>query len=204
MPTKKSSAEARLAVPVEVIARRIYLIRGQKVMLDFDLAELYEVQTRALNQAVSRNLGRFPEDFMFQLTKEEAESLRSQFVISKGGLRSQIVTGSRDANRSQFVTGSQKHRDPRSRPYAFTEQGVAMLSSVLRSGRAVEVNIAIMRTFVQLRRMLLSNEELNRKIGVLEQKYDENFRVVFAALRKLLAAPERPRRRIGFTSDEEE
>jgi hypothetical protein len=173
-------------------------------MLDFDLAELYEVPTKALNQAVRRNLGRFPEDFMFQLTREEAEGLRSQIVTSNEGLRSQSVTGSYSANRSQIVTGSQKHRDPRSRPYAFTEQGVAMLSSVLKSERAVEVNIAIMRTFVQLRRMLLSNEELNRKIGALEQKYDEDFRVVFAALRKLLAAPERPRRRIGFTTDEEE
>ena len=193
MPTKKSSPAGRVAVPVEVIARRIYLIREQKVMLDSNLAELYEVPTKALNQAVHRNLSRFPKDFMFQLTEEEAQGLRSQFV-----------TGSYSANRSQTVTGSQKHRDPRSRPYAFIEQGVAMLSSVLRSGRAVEVNIAIMRTFVQLRRMLLSNEELNRQISALEQKYDENFRVVFAALRRLLVAPERPRRRIGFTTGEEE
>lgn len=179
-------------MPVEVIARRIYLIRGQKVMLDFDLAELYEVPTRVLNQAVRRNLSRFPEDFMFQLAKEEAESLRSQIVISKEGLRSQSVTLEEGRGGRRYL------------PYAFTEQGIAMLSSVLKSERAVEVNIAIMRTFVQLRRMLLSNEELNRKIGSLEQKYDENFRVVFAALRKLLAAPDRPRRRIGFTADEEE
>jgi len=129
MPTKRSTPAGRLLVPVEVIARRIYLIRGRKVMLDFDLAELYEVPTRVLNQAVRRNLSRFPEDFMFRLTKEEAQSLRSQ-----------------------SVTGSQKHRDPRAHPYAFTEQGVAMLSSVLKSERAVEVNIAIMRTFAQLRR----------------------------------------------------
>lgn len=129
---------------------------------------------------------------MFQLTKEEVESLRSQFVISNEGLRSQSVTLKEGRGGRRYL------------PYAFTEQGVAMLSSVLKSERAVEVNIAIMRTFVQLRRMLLSNEELNRKIGALEQKYDENFRVVFAALRRLLAAPERPRRRIGFTTGEEE
>jgi hypothetical protein len=181
MPSKKSSP-ASLSVPVEVIARRIYLIREQKVMLDSDLAELYEVPTKILNQAVRRNLSRFPGDFMFQLTKEEAQSLRSQIVTLKPAGRGQ-------------------HR--KYLPYAFTEQGVAMLSSVLKSERAVEVNIAIMRTFVQLRRILLSNEELNRKIGALEQKYDENFRVVFAALRRLLAAPERPRRRIGFTTDDE-
>ncbi len=177
MPTKKPPAHRRLSVPVEVIARRIYLIRDQKVILDFDLAELYEVSTKALNQAVKRNLKRFPEDFMFQLSEEEADAT---------------------LNRSQIVTGSQKHRNPRLRPHAFTEQGIAMLSSVLRSQRAVEVNIAIMRTFVQLRKLLLSNEELNRKINALERKYDENFSAVFNALRELLSAPERPRRRIGF------
>ena len=179
-------------MPVEVIARRIYLIREQKVMLDSDLAELYEVPTRVLNQAVRRNSGRFPEDFMFQLTNEEAEVLRSQIVISNEGLRSQSVTLEERRGGRRYL------------PFAFTEQGVAMLSSVLKSERAVEVNIAIMRTFVQLRRMLLSNEELNRKIGALERKYDENFRVVFEALRRLLAAPETPRRRIGFTTGEEE
>lgn len=191
MPSKKSTPAGRVVVPVEVIARRIYLIHGQKVMLDFDLAELYEVPTKVLNQAVRRNLSRFPEDFMFRLTKED-ESLRSRIVTSNEGLRSQSVTLKEGRGGRRYL------------PYAFTEQGVAMLSSVLKSERAVEVNIAIMRTFAQLRRMLLSNEKLNRKIGALEQKYDENFRVVFAALRELLAAPERPRRRIGFTAEEEE
>src|SRR5215213_1292305 len=138
MPTKKSTPAGRLVVPVEVIARRIYLIRGQKVMLDFDLAELYEVPTKVLNQAVRRNLSRFPEDFMFRLTKEEAESLRSQIVTSNEGLRSQSVTLKEGRGGRRYL------------PYAFTEQGVAMLSSVLKSERAVEVNIAIMRTFVQL------------------------------------------------------
>jgi hypothetical protein len=162
------------------------------VTLDSDLAELYVVPTRILNQAVRRNLNRFPEDFMFQLTKEEAQSLGSQSVTSNEGLRSQIVTLEEGRGGRRYL------------PFVFTEQGVAMLSSVLKSERAVEVNIAIMRTFVQLRRMLLSNEELNRKIGALERKYDENFRVVFEALRRLLAAPEGPRRRIGFTTGEEE
>ena len=150
-------------------------------MLDSDLAELYEVQTKVLNQAVKRNRDRFPEDFMFQLTKKEAESLRSQIVTSKEG------RGGR-----------------RTLPYAFTEQGVAMLSSVLNSKRAIEVNIVIMRAFVHLRQMMLSNEELNRKITTLERKYDENFKVVFAALRKLLSTPEKPRRQIGFMAEEEE
>jgi hypothetical protein len=136
MPKKEPTSHD--LVPVEVIERRILLIRGHKVMLDSHLAELYEVPTRALNQAVKRNIDRFPEDFMFRLTTEEA-------------------------NRSQFVTGSQKHRDPRSLPYAFTEQGVAMLSSVLKSARAVQVNIAIMRTFVRLRQILATHKELRRE-----------------------------------------
>jgi len=181
MPSKKLTAPVtHVPVPVEFIERKIYLIREQKVMLDFDLAELYQVSTKVLNQAVKRNIDRFPEDFMFQLSKEEADAV---------------------GNRSQFVTGSQKHRDPRLRPYAFTEQGVAMLSSVLRSARAVQVNIAIMRAFVKLREMLLSNEDLNRKLSALERKFgehDENFKVVFAALRKLMSPPDKPRRRIGF------
>jgi hypothetical protein len=177
MPTKKSTHSRQALVPVAAIERRIYLVRGEKVMLDADLAKLYEVPTKVFNQAVKRNLDRFPEDFMFRVTKEESESLRSQIVTLK------IGRGGR-----------------RTLPYVFTEQGVAMLSSVLRSRRAIEVNIAIMRAFVNLRRMMLTNEELNRKVNALEQKYDENFKVVFDALRRLLAAPEKPRRRIGFTA----
>ena len=181
MPTKKSHSPTRqLPVPVEIIERRIYLIRGQKVMLDSDLAELYEVEPRALVQAVKRNSDRFPEDFMFQLTEEEAQAMRSQFVIAS-------------------------KRNVRFRPYVFTEQGIAMLSSVLRSKRAVQVNIVIMRAFVKLREMLLSNEELNRQFAALERKFaehDENFKVVFAALRKLLTTPEKPRRQIGFKAED--
>jgi hypothetical protein len=181
MPTKKTTHKRQLPVPVAAIERRIYLVRGEKVMLDADLASLYDVETKTLNRAVRRSIDRFPEDFMFQLTDEEAKSLRYQIGTLKAAGRGQ-------------------HR--KYLPYVFTEQGVAMLSSVLRSRRAVEVNIAIMRAFVNLRRMMLSNEELNRRVNALEQKYDENFKIVFDALRRLLLAPERPRRRIGFTTRE--
>jgi len=171
-----------LSTKPENIAPLICWIRGEKVLLDRDLARLYGVETRALKQAVRRNLARFPEDFMFELTAKELADLRSQTVISSahGGLR---------------------HL-----PMAFSEQGVAMLSSVLRSDRAVEVNIAIMRTFVQLRRLMDSNRELGRKIDALEQKYDEQFAVVFKAIKQLIAAEDarrvKPRREIGFHTHE--
>jgi len=158
------------------VERLILLIRGHKVILDSDLAALYEVTTKALNQAVRRNRVRFPDDFMFRLTREETVEL----------------------NRSQSVTGSQKHRNPRFRPYAFTEQGVAMLSSVLRSERAALVNIAIMRAFVQLRQMLASNTELASKLAELEKKYDAQFKVVFDAIRQLMTPALQPRKQIGF------
>lgn len=198
-------------IPTERIERRILLIRGQKVMLDFHLAELYEVPTKALNQAVKRNIERFPEDFMFQLAEEEAEQIsRSQIVTLNDGNRSQSVTGSSSnpANagetpqniRSQIVTGSQKHRDPKLLPYAFTEQGVAMLSSVLRSPRAVAVNIAVIRTFVKLRQLLLENAELSRRLDALERKFDAQFKVVFDTIRELMkpVTPAESRREIGF------
>lgn len=169
----------RALVPVERIERAILLIRGHKVMLDVDLAALYEVETRVLVQAVKRNLDRFPEDFMFQLTKEEFEILRSQSVTS-----------------SQW--GGRRYP-----PYAFTEQGVAMLSSVLRSKRAVQVNIEIMRAFVRLRRMLASHKGLARKLDALERKYDAQFKVVFDAIRQLMAPPEPKHRRIGFRTEDE-
>jgi hypothetical protein len=162
-------------LPRERIERSILLIRGHKVMLDADLAELYGVETRALLQAVSRNQKRFPEDFMFQMSKEEYKLLRSQIVISKKG------------------RGGRRYL-----PYVFTEQGVAMLSSVLRSERAVQVNIEIMRAFVRLRRMLASNEDLARKLAALEKKYDSQFRVVFEAIRELMAPPTPKKRKIGF------
>lgn len=178
MPRKKTLSSL---VPAERIESLILLIRGEKVMLDRDLAGLYEVPTKALGQAVKRNETRFPEDFMFRLTKAEVQEL----------------------NRSQIVAGSQKHRDPRYPPYAFTEQGVAMLSSVLRSERAAHVNVEIVRTFVRLRRLLSSHKELARRLDELEKKYDAQFRVVFNAIRQLMEPPTagEKKRRIGFHDD---
>jgi len=173
----------------EEIAQLVFVVRGERVMFDADLAVLYGVEARALNQAVKRNPKRFPSDFMFQLTQKEYDSMRSQIVISSTG---------KSMNSSQIVMSSRKHRGRTYRPYAFTEQGVAMLSSVLRSTRAVEVNIAIMRTFVQLRRLMDSNLDLARKIEALEKKYDEKFAVVFEAIKRLIAPPDPPRRQIGF------
>ena len=167
-------------IPAERIARTILRLRGHNVMLDADLAALYQVDVRVLNQAVRRNRERFPTDFMFRLTAQEVESLRSQIVILKGG---------RGLHR-KYV------------PYAFTEQGVAMLSSVLRSPRAVRVNIEIMRAFVRLRQMLESNAQLAKKLDALEKKYDAQFRVVFDAIRRLMAPPGPTKRRIGFSSEE--
>lgn len=160
-------------VPIERIERAIIMVRGEKVMLSIELASLYDVEPRALIQAVKRNENRFPEDFMFQLTAEEWENLKSQFVISSWG-------------------------GARTPPYAFTEQGVAMLSSVLNSDRAVQVNIGIMRAFVKLRQMLASNAELARKLAAMEKKYDAQFKVVFDAIRQLMSPPEKPKREIGF------
>ena len=176
--------------------RRILLIRRQRVMLDYELAALYGVEARALNQAVKRNLARFPSDFMFQLTQMEADAIRS--VASQ----SMIPIPARPSNSSQTVMSSGKHRGRSYRPYAFTEQGVAMLSSVLRSPRAVQVNIAIMRAFVRLREMLLTNANLARKLAALEARYDSQFKVVFDAIRQLMTPPDPPRRRIGFRTEE--
>jgi phage regulator Rha-like protein len=163
-------------LPAEQIERSILLIRGQKVMLDIDLASLYGVETGALVRAVKRNRDRFPTDFMFQLTKEEFDSLRCQIGTSK-------------------TAGRGGRRYP---PYAFTEQGVAMLSGVLRSKRAVQVNIAIMRAFVRLREILATHKDLARKLEAMERKYDEQFRGVFEAIRQLMEPPEPKTGRIGF------
>jgi hypothetical protein len=167
-------------IPPELIERSILLIRGQKVMLDADLAELYGVETGQLVRAVKRNISRFPHDFMFQLSKDEFENLRCHFGTS-----------------SQW--GGRRYP-----PYAFTEQGVAMLSSVLKSRRAVQVNIEIMRAFVRLRQILASNKELAKRLDDLEKKYDSQFRVVFDAIRQLMTPPESqpPKRRIGFMVEE--
>jgi hypothetical protein len=168
-------------VPIELIASKIYLIRGIKVMLDRDLAELYGVETKVLKQAVRRNIDRFPVDFMFEMTEMEFEDWRSQFVTSKSdkmGLRY--------------------------KPMAFTEQGVAMLSSVLRSKRAIHVNIQIMRAFTQLRKMLSTHKDLKRKFESMEKKYDEQFQIVFEAIKQLLTEEEKPKKRIGYTVKEKQ
>ena len=175
----------------ENVAQLVFFIRGEKVMLDADLAKLYGVTTKALNQAMRRNRARFPEDFAFRLSGEEFDNLRSQIVTTSSN--PSVIW-------SQIVTRSQKYRRSDSLPVAFTEQGVAMLSSVLRSTRAVEVNIAIMRTFVQLRRLMDTNRNLARKIEALEKKYDEQFAVVFEAIKELITPPSPPRKRIGFHS----
>jgi hypothetical protein len=178
------------ALKPENVAGLIFFIRGEKVMLDADLAMLYGVTTSVLNQAVKRNRARFPGDFMFQLTAAEWQAMRSQIVIASPEAKTAGASG-----------GPVKRRNIGARPYAFTEQGVAMLSSVLRSPRAVEVNIAIMRTFVQLRRLMDSNQELAKKIGQLEKKYDEQFSAVFNAIKQLIADDTaRPKRKIGFRS----
>lgn len=187
---------SRIVPKPENLAELVHLIRGEKVLLDSDLAMLYGVEARALNQAVKRNLKRFPPDFMFRLTSSEAEDVR------RSTSQSVTLTSGTAANSSQTVMSSGKHRGRSYRPYAFTEQGVAMLSSVLRSHRAVEVNIAIMRTFVQLRRLMDSNRDLARKIEAMENKYDEQFAVVFEAIKQLIAEDSarktQPARRIGF------
>ena len=170
------SKSTLIKVTEEKIVEKVYLIRGMKVMLDKDLAEMYGVEVRTLNQAVKRKIQRFPDDFMFQLTEAEWQNLKSQFVISSwGGLRS--------------------------RPYAFTEQGVAMLSSVLNTERAVKVNIAIMRAFVKLREALETNRELARKFSELEKrvgKHDDEIGAIIDAIRQLMAPPKKPAREIGF------
>ena len=173
MPSQKIIAK-KLIASVEQIESRMFLVRGQKVMLSTHLAELYEVEPRILVRAVKRNFERFPDDFMFQLNPEEFANLKSQIGISSWG-------GVRTA------------------PYAFTEQGVAMLSSVLHSTRAIQVNIEIMRAFVRLRQMLSSNAELSRKLATLEKKYDIQFKAVFEAIRELMSPLEPKRKRpIGF------
>jgi ORF6N domain len=181
---KSQIVTSNLAISTESIEWRILLVRGQKVMLDADLAELYGVTTRRLNEQVRRNADRFPGDFMFQITAEEFEGLRFHSGAS--------------SSRSQFATSKTGRGGRRYLPLAFTEQGVAMLSSVLRSKRAVGVNIAIMRAFVKLREMLASNRDLARRLDQMEKNYDTKFKIVFDAIRELMKPPEKPRRPIGF------
>ncbi len=191
---------------------KIYFLRGRRCMLDRDLALLYGVETKGLNRAVKRNVSRFPEDFMFQLTKEEENyiSSRSQSVtlneesgLDKASLRSQTVISSDDMIlRYQNGTSKDSRGGRRYKTYAFTEQGVAMLSSVLKSERAIQVNIQIMRTFTKIREMLASNKDLRDKIEKLESKYDSQFVIVFRAIKQLLADPDNPNKKsIGFKTD---
>lgn len=180
-----SSVSVDFAVPpvrVEPIAQAILAIRGQRVILDADLAALYAVTTKALNQAVKRNRNRFPADFLFRLTRSEVEAL----------------------NRSQIVTGSQKHRDPRFPPFAFTEHGAIMAATILNSPRAVEMTVYVVRAFVQLRELLASNTELARRLDELERKlegHDAAITAILSAIRELMNPPEATRRGIGFTAN---
>ena len=173
-----------VVIPDEVVISKIYLIRNHKVMLDIDLAELYQVETGRLNEQVKRNMDRFPKDFMFQLTKEEWESLCSQIAISKKG------------------RGGRRYA-----PFAFTEYGVLMLSSVLNSDRAIQVNIQIMRIYTKLKEMLMDHKDILLKLEKLEKKvtkHDDNFKVVFTYLKELLNPNTEPLRKIGFKRKEEE
>ena len=163
-----------MLIPLEKIETRIFLIRGKKVMLDMDLAELYEVKTKILNQAVKRNLKRFPKDFMFQLTKEEKDK---------------VVTNCDHLSKLRFSPVL---------PYVFTEQGISMLSSILNSERAIMVNIQIMRIFTKLREMIENHKDLKRKIEDMEKKYDKQFQIVFEAIKKLIEPEVKPKRKIGF------
>jgi hypothetical protein len=184
-------------IPAERIERRILLLRGQKVMLDFELAELYGVPTKALNQAVKRNIERFPADFMFELSDEEAKLVSRSQIVTLDGENMGKAQGNKGSLRSQIVT-LKRGQHLKYAPYAFTEQGVAMLSSVLRSPRAVQVNIAIMRTFVQLRQLMSTHADLAQKLKSLESKYDAQFKVVFDAIRELMSDKKLPKREIGF------
>jgi len=161
-------------IPIELIEKKILLVQGEKVMLDSDLAELYGVEVKHLKRQVRRNIDRFPADFMIQLSKEEYDSLRRHFGTIKRGEHSKYL------------------------PYAFTEQGVAMLSSVLNSKRAVQVNIEIMRAFVKLRGLMATHADLARKLNAMEKKYDAQFKVVFDAIRQLMTPPDTKKSRIGF------
>lgn len=188
----------------ENLSKLVFVIRGEKVLLDTDLADLYGVEARVLNQSVARNRNRFPDDFMFQLTAKEWTVLRSQIVTtspSTGSNSSQTVTSSLPvAGLTSQIVMSNVRGGRRTLPYAFTEQGVAMLSTVLRSQRAVEVNIAIMRTFVQLRRLMDSNRDLRLRIEAMETRYDEQFSHVFDAIKQLITEDKtrKAKRPMGF------
>ena len=168
-------------ISIELIENKIYFIRNKKVMLDGDLAELYGISTKRLNEQVRRNIDRFPEDFMFILSKEESDSLRSQIATLKKGR----------GQHSKYL------------PYAFTEHGAIMAATILNSPRAVEMSIFVVRAFVKLREMLSSHKDLKRKIEEMEKKYDSQFKIVFNAIKELMSPPEKPIRKIGFKTEKE-
>jgi hypothetical protein len=186
-----------LTLPQKIIQEKIYYIRGEKVMFDRDLAVLYGVETKTLNRAVKRNMDRFPEDFMFQLNKQENTTFLGLQNITLN-LKSQVVT-SKKAKNLKYQIGTSSWGGKRKPSYVFTEQGVAMLSSVLKSERAIKVNIQIMRTFTQIRKMLISHKDLREKLEIMEKKYDKQFRVVFETLRLFLKEDEKPKKRVGFS-----
>ncbi len=182
MTTRDKSSDETSLLTLDLVERKIYVVRGQKVMLDNDLALLYGVTTKRLNEQVKRNISRFPEDFMFQLTTDELDNLRSQIATS-----------------SLKSYGGRRYM-----PYVFTEQGVAMLSGVLNSERAVQVNIGIMRAFVNMRKMLSTNEEVSKKLADIEDKlgnHDEHFKKVFTAIRLLMNPPSKSDKQIGFIQE---
>ncbi|MGH9897432.1 MAG: ORF6N domain-containing protein [Pyrinomonadaceae bacterium] len=190
-----NDAQSKFSIAVARSEPLICEVRGERVILDSDLARIYGVPTKALNQAVKRNKDRFPEDFMFKLTRRELLRVESQITIS--------VIRSNEFNRSQFVTGSQKHRDPRVLPYAFTEHGAIMAANVLNNQQAVQMSVFIVRAFVKLREILSTHKELAHKIAELERKlgtYDEAIVSIFAAIRQLMTSPAPKRHAIGFAS----
>jgi leucyl aminopeptidase len=190
-------------IPIGQIEQRILLIRGQRIMLDADLAELYGVTTKRLNEQVKRNLRRFPEDFMFQLTTKEWADLTSQIAMSNA-----------QSNRSQIATGSQRHRDPRFTPYAFTEHGALMAANILRSERAIQMSVFVVRAFIRMRQMIIQQQGLARKLAELEKKLTERLDVHETAITEVLrqimrllspppeSEPEPPKKRIGFLVEE--
>lgn len=185
-------------IPDERIISQIYLIRGKKVMFDRDLAKLYGVETKALNRAVKRNIDRFPDDFMFQLSQSEANAFSKYQIGTLNNTmssKSQIATLGKNL---RYQNGTSSYGGRRYLPYVFTEQGVAMLSSVLKSKRAIAVNIQIMRTFTKIREMLLNHKQLQQKIEKMEKKYDENFKVVFKVIARLIKEDVEPKEPLGF------
>lgn len=191
------SNQSVATIPSFRIESRILFVRGQKVILDSDLAELYGVSTKVLNQAVKRNLERFPEDFMFRLNKEETKAVLRSRIVTLDGENHRFSGQTGSSLRSQSVT-LKRGQHLKYAPYAFTEQGVGMLSGVLNSPRAIQVHLTIIRTFVKLRELLASHADLARKLEEMEKKYDKQFSVVFDAIRALMAEDEKPKREIGF------